>query len=244
MTADTLQYWTYNQHFKSWAPLLAEYERYGEIRPIVADGLDILAKRLKWRTAHNFQNVIEINGGTGTGKSTCAIQLAYKLNPKWDLEKNYIYTVKDLKEKLKDWKNADPISLFDEGSVVLNSLDTMSKSSKDIVMLFDTMRVLRWTTIICIPDHNTLNKRVRDFHIDYRLICPSKPLIKRPEVYDKRGFVEIHNYSRSDFGKGYAPLVMTTTFNDIPPRVREIYDKIKLDHLMDRMVDFANEGED
>lgn len=237
----TEEYWTYNKHFKSWAHLVAEYERYGEIRPIVSDGLDILAKRLKWRTSHDFQNVIEINGGTGTGKSTCAMQLAYKLNPDWDLEPNYIYTVSDLKRKLKDWKNADPVSLFDEGSVVLNSLDTMSKSSKDIVMLFDTMRVLRWTTIICIPDHNTLNKRIRDFHIDYRLICPGKPLIKG---FDKRGFVEIHSFARSDFGKGYAPLVMTTKYDDIPPRKREVYDRIKLEHLMERMNEFSNEEDD
>lgn len=237
----TEEYWVYNNHFKSWGQLVAEYERYGEIRPIVSNGLEILAKRLKWRTDHNFQNVIEINGGTGTGKSTVGMKLAYTLNPNWDLESNYIYTVGDLKKKIKNWKNADPISLFDEGSVVLNSLDTMSKSSKDIVMLFDTMRVLRWTSLIAIPDHNTLNKRIRDFHIDYRLICPGKPLIKG---FDKRGFCEVHSFSRSDFGKGYAPLVMTTTFDDIPPRKREIYDRIKLAHLMDRMEQFANEDGD
>lgn len=237
----TTDYWVYNNHFKSWALLLAEYERYGEVRPIIADGLKILARRLKWRAAHNFQNVIEINGGTGTGKSTCAMQLAYEMDPNWNLEDNYVYTVGDLKEKLKNWKTASPITLFDEGSVVLNSLDTMSKSSKDLVMLFDTMRVLRWTSLIAIPDHNTLNKRIRDFHIDYRLICPSKSLIKG---YDKRGFVEVHSFARSDFGKGYAPLVMTTRFDDIPPRKREIYDQIKLKHLMERMEQFANEEGD
>lgn len=239
MTEDT--YWVFNQHFKSWVPLLAEYERYGEIRPIVGDGLRVLARRLKWRAAHNFQNVIEINGGTGTGKSTCAMQLAYEMDSNWNLEENYVYTVQDLKNKLKHWETASPITLFDEGSVVLNSLDTMSKSSKDLVMLFDTMRVLRWTSLIAIPDHNTLNKRIRDFHIDYRLICPGKPLVKG---FDKRGLVEIHSFARSDFGKGYAPLVMTTRFDDIPPRKREIYDKIKLSHLMERMKEFANEEGD
>lgn len=238
MTEDT--YWVYNTHFKSWAPLLAEYDRYGEIRPIIKDGLDIFVKHLKWRAEHDYQNVIEINGGTGTGKSTCAMQIAYKINPDWDLEKNYIYSVKDLKEKIKNWKTADPVCLFDEGSVVLNSLDTMSKSSKEIVSLFDTARILRWYSLICIPNHLTLNKRIRDFHVDYRLICPSKPLLKG---YGKRGFVEIHNFSRSDFGKGYAPLVMTTTFNDIPPRIRKIYDQVKLEHLIDRMTAFANSEE-
>lgn len=235
------EYWTYNKHFKSWAQLIGEYERYGEIRPIVADGLKILARRLKWRAAHNFQNVIEVNGGTGSGKSTACIDLAYEMEPDWNLEENYVYTVGDLKNKIKNWKTASPITLFDEGSVVLNSLDTMSKSSKDLVMLFDTMRVLRWTSLIAIPDHNTLNKRIRDFHIDYRLICPNRPLIKG---YDKRGFIEIHSYERSDFGKGYAPLVMTTVFNDIPPRKREIYDRVKLNHLMARMDKFANEEGD
>ena len=237
----TIEYLTYNPHFKQYAPLIAEYERYGEFRPIVDNGLDILAERLKQRTKKDYQNVVEINGGTGSGKSTVGLVLARKLNKDWDLESNYIYTVKDLKNKLKNWKTADPVSLFDEGSVILNSLDTMSRDSKDLVMLFDTMRVLHWTTIICIPDHNALNKRVRDFHIDYRLICPNKPLI---DGWDKRGLVEIHSYERSDFGKGYAPLRMTTRYDDIPPRFRKEYNEIKKRHLMERMEQFANEDGD
>lgn len=237
----TIEYLTYNPHFKQYAPLIAEYERYGEYRPIVDNGLDILVQRLKQRTKKDYQNVVEINGGTGSGKSTVGMNIAFRLNPKWDLEANYIYTVKDLKNKLKNWKTADPVSLFDEGSVILNSLDTMSRDSKDLVMLFDTMRVLHWTTIICIPDHNALNKRVRDFHIDYRLICPNKPLI---DGWDKRGLVEIHSYERSDFGKGYAPLRMTTRYDDIPPRIRKEYNEIKQRHLMERMIEFANEDGD
>lgn len=234
------EYLTYNGHFKQYAPFLAEYERFGEIRPIVDNGLDILVERLKQRTKNDYQNVIEINGGTGSGKSTVGMVLAWKINPDWDLEKNYIYTVKDLKNKLKNWKTADPVSLFDEGSVILNSLDTMSRDSKDLVMLFDTMRVLHWTTIIAIPDHNSLNKRVRDFHIDYRLICPNKPLV---DGWDKRGLVEIHSYERSDFGRGYAPLRMTTRYDDIPPRKRKLYNEIKQRHLMERMIEFANEDD-
>lgn len=234
----TTEYLTWNGHFKEYAPVIGEYERYGEIKPIVDNGLDILVKRLKQRVKNDYQNVIEINGGTGSGKSTVGMQIAYKMNPNWDLEKNYIYTVKDLKNKLKNWETADPISLFDEGSVILNSLDTMSRDSKDLIMLFDTMRVLHWTSLIAIPDHNSLNSRIRNFHIDYRLICPSKPLVNG---WDKRGLVEIHSYERSDFGKGYAPLRLTTRYNDVPPRIRKLYNEIKQKHLMERMVEFANE---
>ena len=235
------EYLTYSTHFKDFCPLLGEYERYGEYRPIVDNGLELLVKRLKERVKHNYQNVVEINGGTGSGKSTVGMKLCYLMDNKWDMEQNYIYTVGDLKKKLKNWKTASPISLFDEGSVILNSLDTMSRDSKDVVMLFDTMRVLHWTTFICIPDHNALNKRIRDFHIDYRLICPNKPIL---DGYDKRGFVEIHTFERSDFGKGYAPLRLTTRYDDVPPRIRELYNTIKQTHLMERMEKFANTGED
>lgn len=235
------EYLTYNQHFKSYAPLLAEYERYGEVRPIVDNGLELLVNRLKQRNKKDYQNVVEINGGTGSGKSTVAMKLCYLMDPHWNMEENYIYTVSDLKKKLKNWKTASPISLFDEGSVILNSLDTMSRDSKDVVMLFDTMRVLHWSTFICIPDHNALNKRVRDFHIDYRLICPNRPLL---DGFDKRGLVEIHTYERSDFGKGYAPLRLTTRYEDVPPRIRKLYDEIKQKHLIERMEKFAGEEED
>lgn len=234
-------YKVWNDHFKCFLPLLAEYDRYGETTQIVDDGIECLCNRLKWRAKHDYQNVVEINGGTGSGKSTLAIDICKTLDPNWDLEKNYIYTVKDLKEKLKNYKTANPISLFDEGSVILNSLDFMSKDSKDVVMLFDTMRCLNWTTIICIPDHNSLNKRIRDFHIDYRCICPNKPILKG---YDKRGFVEIHYHHPSDFGKAFDPHIMTTRYNDLKPKERNEYNQIKFNHLQERMSKFVEEEED
>ena len=37
---------------------------------------------------------------------------------------------------------------------------------------------------------------------------------------------------------------LTTRYDDVPPRIRALYDTIKQTHLMERMEKFANTGED
>lgn len=229
-----------NRYFKADMPVLGTYYSKGEQR-IIYDGLlDVFADHLRKRIKNNYQNIVVVAGGTGSGKSTFAINLAKKIDPRWDLKKNYIYSTTDLKRKLRN-KKSNPISLFDEGSVSLNSGNSMKKEDKEMVVLFDTMRSRGWTSIICIPSLASLNKRIREFHVDYLVICPSRAPIRG---YSPRGFWQLYHKERSTFSnKAYFDLIATGTYPDLTPQMKGHYNKIKFEHQEELIEKFCNDEE-
>lgn len=206
---------------------------------IYEDMLKVLARRLKERLKKKYQNVIVVCGPTGSGKSTLALRLIYELNPDWDLRENYIYDVSDLARKLKHKERADKISLYDEGSVSFNSLNHARKSDKEQVILLDTCRSLGWTTIICLPSLNDLNKRIRDHLIDYVLICPGKPLAYGLEP---RGFFELYKPHRDTWAKStYFELQGAGVFDKLTGAMAEEYQRVKFEHQMALLEQFTND---
>lgn len=233
----------YNTSLRASLEVVGSYGWNGEDRMIYADALPAYAKVLKARLADDHQNVVVITGGTGSGKSTLAIQicreLAKQLGHKWSLSDNYIYSTADLKRKLEDPKSS-PINLFDEGSVSLNSNNAQKSEDKMMVVLFDTMRSLGWTSVICIPHIDSLNKRIRSYHMDYLLMCPDHPLMPG---YDRRGFAQIFKHELRQFGKPYERLIATTIYDDLPPRIRAEYARIKKEHQMALIEQFIREDD-
>lgn len=212
-----------------------EYDEIG----IYSDMLDVLAKRLKARIKQHYQNVILITGGTGSGKSNLAIQLIKAIDPDWDLRENYIYSIHDLARKLAHRETASPISLFDEGSVILNSLNFNRKEDKAVSNLFNTMRSLGWTTVIACPLPKNLNGSVKEAHLTYHLICPDKPLI---EGYDRRGFFEVYLPIRRQWSdKVYSKCLAAGVHRKMPKALNEQYEEIKLDKQMRLLDDFVKE---
>lgn len=221
----------YNNYLEARMSVVGSYVWNGHDVLIYDDALPAFAKILKRRIKHRLQNVIVVTGSTGSGKSTLAIQLCRAMDSKWGIADNYIYDVEDLKNKLSD-PGSSPISLFDEGSISLNSNNSMRNDDKMLVALFDTMRSLGWTSVICIPSIDSLNKRIREYHMDYQLICPSRPLITG---YDTRGFGQIFEHRLRDFGRPYNKLIATTLYKPLPPRIDTEYQRIKREH-QDRLI--------
>lgn len=213
----------------------AEYRRGNEIIPIYEDALPAFAGVLKGRIRQKYQNVVAITGRTGSGKSTLAIRLAYSINPAWCLDANYIYSTEDLKRKLAGRPYSDPVSLFDECSVSLNSNNAMKSEDKTMVVLFDTMRSLGWTSLLCVPSMMSLNKRIREYHVDYMIMCPNKAPLPG---YDPRGFAEIYQHVYRDWGEPYYKLRAVTLTKPLTETQQREYDKIKLAHQEKILADF------
>ena len=208
-------------------------------KTIIKDVCGVFAKALNKRCKQDFQNIVVVDGGTGSGKSTFAIRLARAIDPNWKLSENYIYNVNDLKQKLEN-PRASPVSLFDEGSIILSSKNSLRGDDKEIIGLFDTMRTRHWTTIICCPSMFSLNKTLRTTHIDFRCLCPSESPIYG---YQSRGFVHIHGHRRGDWNNNdFFPYLTTGVFDKLPRAIQTEYNEIKNLKQARLINDFIREG--
>lgn len=179
----------YSNNLKRKAHLL----RYSSVDspplPIYSDLMEVFASILKDRVRSNYQNVVAVIGGTGSGKSSWALQECFLVDPHFTLEGNYIYDTSDLASKLdQPMGQVSPVNFLDEGSVILNSNRHSTKQSTDIVVLFDTMRSRGMSTFICIPELRSLNNRIREDHVNYLVVCGEKAPVPG---FQKRGFFKL-----------------------------------------------------
>lgn len=222
-----------NRHTGRKMHMIAPYRTYyGKIEGIYSDAYDDLIKRLAWRVKHDMQNVIIIDGDTGSGKSAMALNICVDLSKRlkcgFDLSKDYIYDMSDLWRKLDD-EYANPINLLDEGTVTIASNTAQEKQSKQFTTLLDTMRSKHWTTIICTPGYKRVNAVVRKDHADFKIRCASKthPLV----AGYGRGFFECRRVSRKEFDDSNKDpvwgMMYAGIFSDYPPIIRDEYLSIK-----------------
>ena len=230
----------YNRFLGADLEVVGSYKWAGQTKLIYRNACPAFAKALKDRIKDDRQNVVFCGGETGSGKSTFAVQMCRLVDKKWDMGRNYIYDVSDLRQKL-DRPQSD-VSLFDEGTVSLNSGNSQRSEDKQMAVLFDTMRSLHWTTFIVAPRIEGINKRIRETHVSYMCLVPASPLIKG---YDNRGCVQIFSKKSRDFTMGfYWQLEATTLFPPLPPRIQQEYDRIKRDHQMRLLNEFIGEGDE
>ena len=217
--------------------LVTTYVRYGLMLGVYSDAFDRFIRILKKRIRKKLQNVIVIEGDTGSGKSTLGIEIAKELaealGVDFDLNKDMVYALDDLWDKLDD-PNASPISLLDEGSVSLNSLNSRRSGDRDAVVLLDTMRSRGWTTIIVMPSIKNLNASVRRVHVNYVLECSS---IDNPFVKGyTRGFFEVKDRRESKKRRNdpdpWWNVLFTGIFAPLDDETDKKYQQIKLGRQM------------
>ena len=217
----------WNNYLKAELNAIAFYYSDNKLRAVYDEGaLKRLAQLLNNRIKNHRQNVILIEGGTGSGKSTLGITLCRYMDPKWDLASSYVYSSKDFKRMLRA-RSTDLIALFDEAAVSLNSLNYAKKDDKILSGTFDTMRSRRWTSILIAPDKKEINSRIREIHCDYMLKCPAESPIPG---YSATGFCKIYKHKFRDFGEPYYQLIATCIYPDLQPGLKPVYDQIKSQH--------------
>ena len=222
----------YNTYFKQELPVYY----VDDYVTVYDDLLTPLSKLMKKRIRNHYQNTVLVEGRTGSGKSTIGVQLCQLLSKDWDLDNDYIYGSKDLKQKLKN-PGACPVSLLDEGSVSLNSYNSQKTDDKMLTILMDTWRSLGKTTIICMPNRNDLNKRVRINHLDYLVKCPvESPIPGRPA----RGFFTLYIHEYRDWADDWWKPIGTSRFGKMDKKTQAQYDRIKLEHQMVLMEKYAD----
>lgn len=228
----------FNPFFHQWIPVVAEYEGYYGVMNYIygPECIEAFGNLLNNRIKNDFQNNVLYVGETGSGKSTCAIQVCKAQNKEWSIKDNYIYTVEDLQKKYKSPEKFSKISLIDEASIILNSLDILTKNSKRIVGLLDTMRSQGFSNHMCAPDISEINTRVRNIHVDFLLRVPYKSHI--PGV-ERKGQIDIYRHLRRDWGKDAWQLMASCIFKDLLPKAKAEYLKCKEEKQRQIRTEFA-----
>lgn len=160
-------------------------------------------------SSKNQDHVVVITGGTGTGKSHLAGQLAKTVCPTTTLN-DYVYSYEDFMSKVnelinrkieehqfkKDYEaeHGEPPSkdlllskfpikalIFDEAVQNLSSKDAMSKQSKQIEQALMQIRAVNVFIILCIPSFFSLNRYTREERTYTLIRCNGQ---SKPYTYD------------------------------------------------------------
>lgn len=221
--------WVKSPYYKKPVKWVGRYYYGDEPRDIFANLVKRIAEKIADIVDSDNQAMIVIIGPTSTGKSTLALTIIAELcriyKYDFNLEDIYIYAPEDLARKLKR-KCENRINWFDEGSVSLNSLETMSKEGRLFNKFFDTMRLRHFINFICIPEGKEINARVVK-HANLYIKCPKKaPFFG----FDNRGFFHASIKIKYESGKEWDQFIGTGIYPKLPKKLKVEYEKIKNAH--------------
>lgn len=206
----------------------------GGVNALYSDLTEKFARYLRKRIKDKRQNIVVISGPTGSGKSTLGIRLIRLMNPDINLEECYIYGYTDFAKVLADGpQQGGRILLFDEGSVILNSLSGQSAEGNGIIVLLDILRSWGMTIIICLPKFTDLNARARAHLVDFRIECPDKTLVPG---YSARGMYELYAPNYNKWSKKsnsiFYDCIGAGLFPRMDKKLAEEYEATKLQHQL------------
>lgn len=221
--------WVKSPYFRKPLKWVARYYYGDEPRDVFANLVKRIAEKIADIVESDNQALIVISGPTSTGKSTLGLSIIAELCRIYKyplaLEDVYIYSPADLANKL-DRKCENRINWFDEGSVSLNSLETMTKEGRLFSKFFDSMRLRHFINIVCIPEGKEINARILK-HANLYIKCPKKaPFIG----FDNRGFFHTSIKIKYESGKEWDQFTGTGIYPKLPKKLKNAYEDVKRAH--------------
>lgn len=195
-----------------------------------------LAEHMRSHVEKGYDNIVVISGGEGSGKSNLAWNLCKAMDPDFNVETQYVYSVEDLKGKLRQGDDFGAVWWLDEGSNIANNRDWNTQDSKDIIAILEMMRSRGWTLVMCIPHWERLDIYIRENRMRYLLSC-------RPMSWEFSGDLERGYYELRMRGAGSTmKTVGFGTYPPIPPEERTRYERIKLDSQARKIREVTERG--
>ncbi len=217
-------------------------ERPEAIQPTVydyeysVDGRDLIHGIFRKRLGENRNLVILFTGQVGGGKSfasiTTADYLTKSLNVGFDL-KGLVFTIPEFIQHIRDGKPGDVV-ILDEAGVAAGSRDALTKGSKSLSKVIQSIRYLQYCTIFSLPNVNFLDKQIRlmidlvfqhDAEMrqgEFRVLIPQLT----PDGTDVEYAGMRHGQNR---------LVRTAYFPLPRPALIEDYEKVRRQHNMEKL---------
>jgi hypothetical protein len=113
-------------------------------------------------------NLVPIDGATGSGKSTLGLKMCIEGCPWFDMDKDILYS----REELIEWvTTARPGSwgLADEAVNMLFKRDFAAKAQKFLLRILDMCRDRNLTILMCIPNFWALDSHIRQGRVRLRI---------------------------------------------------------------------------
>ncbi len=195
-----------------------------------------LRKGYKKVTEGDQDRIYVITGREGLGKSTLAMQLAYVVDPKLDLN-NIVFSAIQLEKRIKEAKKFTAI-IFDESFSGLSSKGAISKENKRLVRLLMMCRQRNLFLFIVLPSFFLLEKYVGIFRSTalFNVLVSRKNFkLRYYKVYNYQKKKELYikgknlmDYSRPKIPKSYR------FYKKLPPTIdEEAYRLKKLETFRD-----------
>lgn len=217
------------------APKYRTYdENYG------TDGRQLVWELFRARLKENRNFVILFTGQVGGGKSYASLSIADYLTPSmkvgFDLE-GLVFDIPDFINRVRSGKAGDVI-ILDEIGISAGSRDALTKTSKTLSKVVQSVRYLQYCTIFTIPNANFLDRQIR-LMVD---IVFDHPESSKQGEFD----VKIPQLSEDGSDVEFKPLlhggrIIRTAFFPLPrPKLVEDYETVRREHNMQQLRDLRD----
>jgi len=126
---------------------------------------------IKRMQENKTDSVIGVSGLEGIGKSTCSLQLLFRVlanetdeGRKFDLERNIAYTAPEVDPKMRAAPEGTGI-VIDEAGRIFYKRDAMTARTREGIKLFQQIRFKRLAVFANIPPFFSLDKEIRENRI-------------------------------------------------------------------------------
>ena len=194
------------------------------VQYLYEDLLQQLALDMHRNVAADYDNVVMIEGGEGSGKSNLAWDVINAYNPGFDIHQTYVYNMQGIRERFAAADYGGGIFWMDETSQIASNRNWQSEDNKDVVSILEVCRSKHFSLIGCIPSISRADIYLREYRMRYLLRC--RPMKFESTGYKPRGIFELlkrNNESQQMEHVGYG------LFDPMPPDAKEIYEPIKAD---------------
>lgn len=171
--------------------------------------LDYMVDLILDRPMHKFATNIMIAGEPRTGKSTLAVTMARKVDPKFSPDK-VGFTLDEFVKIFSENPYADPTKgiipqvIADESGFAMYSPKHMEREQINLNCMFQVTPVINTVSYFVLPHKDFLNKNIRDTMVQYWFQVVTDKLV--------RGFCEVREAIHSKFTKDvyWSPLAAFT----------------------------------
>lgn len=235
---------------ETWKTPIGEFEvadyqifahRNGKIfiRYLLKDLLDEIAADMRKNVRDDYDNVVIVDGGEGSGKSNLMYQLLVRYDPSFDMERGYTYDADAFRAKIREGGDLGRTFWMDEGSIIANNRDWNSTNNKSFVKVLETCRSRHYTLGICIPAFERLDVYIREHRVRYLLHC--EPMTFSEGGMKPRGYCEVRK--RNDV-TGQLELIGYAEYSKMPEDVAAKYKELKLSSQTKLFEDLYGEDAD